>query len=415
MLKCRLRVDSENTRLVPLQTDWYITVADTYPRGDIEFGPAKEDGITATFQHQFHNGLGPRELPWRSGRICSKSSLFRLRKDAYADEPFRADKRLRWNVERTRAWLVDASKGALVVSGDPFELPDYATRSARYTIAFCESPESISVWEGRFGEHGVALLGQLRQPRNTLIVLVFNDDKNRRIAEIPWNKQLKSSIVRTFIAPWMLLRDVLCVSPWEVPMSWNKLREFSGQRDIDWNRMLSNLTWPLAWDPFQFMLLGFGIPEEIGGQVHHIHWQALRFPGIELKAESDHATRAMSMSSEKPPEADCEKAVPGKLLWQASQNWHTSQICNRGMFTEGFCQARVLVIGAGAVGAMVSEMLVRGGATDLTLVDHEEVEIGNLARHTLSLADIGTKKVAALATAAKDLTPCYGPRDRSEV
>jgi len=405
VLKCRLRVDSENTEAVPPETDWYITVADTYPRGDIEFDPAKENGITATFQHQFYNGFRPGELPWRSGRICAKGSLFKLRKDAYVEEPFEADRRLRWNVERTREWLLDASKGTLVELGEPFELPDYRTKSAPYTIAFSESPESVGLWKGRYGEHGVALLGQLRQPKNVSTVLVFNDRDNRPILEIPWNGHLRHSIVRTFIAPWMFLRDVLFVSPWEAPMSWGTLRKFSRQHGIDWNRMLSNLTWPLTWEPLQFMLLGFGIPEEIGGPVHHIHWQALRFPGVKRESETDRATRGVSVFSPMLAEADCEKVVSDKLLWQASENWHATQIFNRGMFTSHLCEARILIIGAGALGAMVAEMLVRGGVTNLTVLDHEKLEIGNLARHTLSLSDIGKTKVSALGARLRNISP----------
>jgi hypothetical protein len=57
----------------------------------------------------------------------------------------------------------------------------------------------------------------------------------------------------------------------------------------------------------------------------------------------------------------------------------------------------VLVIGCGAVGAPVAEALLRMGVTRLGLVDPEPLEMGNLSRHILTMADIGRNKAEALA------------------
>jgi len=88
-----------------------------------------------------------------------------------------------------------------------------------------------------------------------------------------------------------------------------------------------------------------------------------------------------------------------------AENWHPEQIHNRGRFRPELRTSRVAVIGCGALGAPIVEMLVRGGVHHITLFDGESIEIGNLTRHTLALNDIGNGKAAQLALRLNSLNP----------
>ena len=61
-------------------------------------------------------------------------------------------------------------------------------------------------------------------------------------------------------------------------------------------------------------------------------------------------------------------------------------------------KARVLLLGAGSLGAPVAEHLVRSGVGDLTAVDHETMESENTGRHTLGHTSVGRYKVHELRT-----------------
>ena len=50
-------------------------------------------------------------------------------------------------------------------------------------------------------------------------------------------------------------------------------------------------------------------------------------------------------------------------------------------------------------------MLVRAGATDIALVDGDQVEAGNVCRHTATLADVGKKKVQVVAQRLRQISP----------
>jgi len=58
---------------------------------------------------------------------------------------------------------------------------------------------------------------------------------------------------------------------------------------------------------------------------------------------------------------------------------------------------RVLLIGGGALGAPLAELLVRAGVETLTIIDGDRLEVGNLVRHPLDLNDLKTPKAMGLA------------------
>ena len=66
---------------------------------------------------------------------------------------------------------------------------------------------------------------------------------------------------------------------------------------------------------------------------------------------------------------------------------------------------RVAVLGAGSVGSVLTEALVRSGIRNLTIVDPDTVEPANLSRTVYSVDDIGHPKVAALAGRLTGISP----------
>jgi hypothetical protein len=97
-----------------------------------------------------------------------------------------------------------------------------------------------------------------------------------------------------------------------------------------------------------------------------------------------------------------------RLVYMQVENWHPGQIQSRGGFQERLRSARVAVIGCGALGAPIAEMLIRGGVHQMTLFDGDKLEIGNLTRHTLSMDDIGESKADRLAQRLNSLNPHAG-------
>lgn len=69
------------------------------------------------------------------------------------------------------------------------------------------------------------------------------------------------------------------------------------------------------------------------------------------------------------------------------------------------CKHRVHIIGCGAVGSTIAELLTRMGITKFTLYDFDIVEPHNIANQMFRNIDIGKKKTEALAEMMRDINP----------
>jgi hypothetical protein len=85
------------------------------------------------------------------------------------------------------------------------------------------------------------------------------------------------------------------------------------------------------------------------------------------------------------------------LTWMSTQNWADDQLVLRGQLEGAASRRRVLLLGAGALGSAISELLVRCGCRDVVVMDGERLEAGNLNRHALTLAEVGENKAISLA------------------
>src|SRR5581483_7169171 len=68
--------------------------------------------------------------------------------------------------------------------------------------------------------------------------------------------------------------------------------------------------------------------------------------------------------------------------------------------------ARVLVVGAGGLGAPLLQYLAAAGVGTLGVIDHDTVDLSNLQRQVIHrTADIGVSKVESARRALSDINP----------
>ena len=63
---------------------------------------------------------------------------------------------------------------------------------------------------------------------------------------------------------------------------------------------------------------------------------------------------------------------------------------------ESLISETVAIVGCGAIGSAVTEILFRSGVQKLTIIDPERLRPGNVIRHVASIENVGMKKVQAL-------------------
>ena len=140
------------------------------------------------------------------------------------------------------------------------------------------------------------------------------------------------------------------------------------------------------------LLIGFPIPDKISGPNLRMHWLALTLP--------DNPARPGFRDNEQGrwrayQHTQIHDTAP--LNWLSTENWHYDEVSVRGRLAPAAARSNLLVIGAGALGSVLAELLARAGVGEITVIDPDNVEAGNLVRHTLLASDIGRPKASTLA------------------
>lgn len=400
-LHCRLGPALADKEPGLSETDWFILVHDRYPLGSIRFLPAKERGISDTYFHQDSNELGLDDRPWRDGQLCLQYSHFRLSRHAHDLEERSAPRRLLWYVRRAIEWLQCASEGKLVRDGDPFELPHFKRLSlGSELIAFSEEETSFERWSRIDDEQGLVNFIQLRDKPLILVVKEFLSLGQERLLAPAWGRAVKGKEV---LGVWIRAENLPIIPPWQAPRTWDDLNAVMATP----NKSLFDLLLPtlkkIRDGSPHTALIGFPCSRRFGQQSCQMHWQALNIP----KLSNDRAAKGFRHNEKGYRMRDNVQIFRSnaKVHWQPSQNWHQTDIGSRGQLPEAFRQHHVLMIGAGAVGSILAELLVRGGIQSMVVLDDDHLEAGNLVRHSLHLDSLQLPKATQLAQTLNKASP----------
>lgn len=417
-ISCRFTIPTEGHG-VPKRSDWVVLVEATYPWGYIHLQPAMRNSVEATFPHQLLNRPANVGRPWRTGRICVDTGVRALGRQGVDREPFSVAGRLRWRLERTRRWLEVAACGGLVRPGDPFELPDFGSLP-KPLVAFGENVDSLETWDGEKARYGVVRLVRLRQRPPVLVATSFRDLGGREVYAPRWGTYINDPERPSEDGLWLRFNGTPHIEPWKAPMTWGELRRAAAEQDINLDEVLQRLLERTRFGGASRLLVGFPIPAVVDGAARNMFWQALQLP--EIPIETGMSSPGFRPGRARPTDVTRLAAFRDEcsLTWLHSENWHADTVAARGQLPEVLTDAEVVLIGAGALGSAIGEMLVRGGLRRLTVYDHDLVMAGNLVRHTLTLSDVGSFKAAALAnrlnaisasTEVRAITQVFPPDD----
>jgi ThiF family len=364
-----------------------------YPRGLIDILPAVEGGISGIFPHQ-SRGEAPAGAPYRLEKICvATDSENNLRRDAQA-EPRSAEDRLAWHVRRALDWIEHASNGTLLASGDPFELPIYPQKGSGLFV-FREGAGDLGRWGGVADTAGMANLRLLDVGRGpTWVISAFLSLRGQVLFDPPWGTGITSRWSQALTAFWIRVPDVVVRPPYTAPSTWGEMADALADQHVDLYAELKRVTARSHDGARHPLLVGFPVPKVVGDAPHQFQWLAVDLPSLAGRAPNGFRQNDLGLWV---ATAGTTFGRNAQVPWAASQNWHPDELATRGRLEAPLTQARVVLIGAGALGSAVAELLIRGGVVSLTVVDGDEMGVGNLVRHTLTLDDLNGSKAEALA------------------
>lgn len=130
------------------------------------------------------------------------------------------------------------------------------------------------------------------------------------------------------------------------------------------------------------LMLGYKIPNK-----DEIHWELVLYP------------------LQEPNGTNSEKRKASQLIWGKTINNSKERFFGRGMLHAQMRDARILILGLGALGSNLAHSLVRGGATSLTISDYDHVESGNVCRSTYQFNEVHLGKDVALMFQLMRISP----------
>jgi hypothetical protein len=374
-------------------TPWIARIDRAYPLGLIAIYPA-QDGLRDTFQHQDPVIEGVR----RSGKLCldrpfGRRALARLGSDPVGD----ADRRLAWHLSRAREWLAGAAGGELVRPSDPFEIPRVVS-SDDLRIIHDESASSFDGWRGLIGSFGQVSFRATPVP-DTIAASRFMSRarKNVRTSRLYEDRKLLS-----IPGVWWLWPEPIVVPPWRAALSWKDLREAGARQGVDVISTLREIAPAARGHGRLLIMLGYPIPQTWGGTPDEVHWETIRLP--ELSKFPPRGFRAHPKALWRWERAHVFQDT-ARLKYVDTENWHPDRLQARGRLPEPLRTQSVAIIGCGALGSMIAELLARAGVTHLTLIDGDELVAGNLVRHVLTSSHLGCGKAIALAERLRQISP----------
>jgi hypothetical protein len=153
------------------------------------------------------------------------------------------------------------------------------------------------------------------------------------------------------------------------------------------------------------LLLGYPIPSRVGEPPSEVHWDAVRLPSLPAAEGKPPDGFRPNLEGWWRRDRNAAFADGAPLEHIRAESWSGERLQARGRFVAPLREARVAILGVGALGASVAEMLVRGGGVRLALVDGDLVASGNVCRHTSTLADVGRTKVSAVGKRLLQISP----------
>jgi len=384
-LRARLWPDIAEKGPVSSPTDVFVLVENTYPEGGVSIHPAQENGLEGTYPHMVYSPP-LRDLPWRREGLCLTHPRRSLQRFGGGEEPKGFRDRLAWYFRRALHWFELASRGRLLRSGDHFVLPVrrlFSPWGRRWhpTVAFHEGEDQMPRWEEEPRGGGCSFV-TLRE--GFWIVREFRVGTGRSVRQVPWGNYVSDLPEAQRPGVWVRLDEVPTMEYWRPPNTWGELRKVCDDQGVNLDLYLSREL--PGRSKRAILMVGFPVPDRVGEPAKQYHWWSAL-----VEVDEDENEYLL----------DNARSIP----WLKSENWSPMEIATRGKLNENLSDSKVLLVGAGALGSQIAELLVRGSVDQLLIMDGDVLETGNLIRHTLSLDEVGEDKAVALKERLESLSP----------
>lgn len=309
----------------------------------------------------------------------------------------------------TKKWLEAAANSTLISPEEPYEIPDFSCRDFKLPrILFDENQNSFGNWTKYYSKYGVCELGCLHN-ETVLFIHRFRTNTDL-ICEYEWGTFFsdKKSVLNSI---WVLLEDEPLARQRLPCRTWGELKVCLSKNNIDLRLLfIENYRKIKPYnDTFYLVLVGFPIKDKNKDSFNEIHWQPLLIRKWDiLDKKKVPGFRPGHVSVDRLFDRYAKTILFGdneKIFWAKSTNIHYNRFFGRGMLSEKFTKLRIGLIGFGAIGSNIANLLVRQGINELVVFDNDNIEPGNLCRHISDMNAVNSSKTDDSVTRLASISP----------
>ncbi len=241
----------------------------------------------------------------------------------------------------------------------------------------------------KFGEFHFSILNQSVENNKITRITAYAQD----IGNLNYNWSQKYKDHKKYYGLWAFIGKEPVLNNKHKIENWNDLfellpRGFSESMDEFIPKMTANYkVGPKSFQKWIFFAIGYNIPN---GKSSELHWDLILLPKVDFKRKKKNYQL---------------HKYNKKIIWAETTNASYNRFFGRGMFHSSITDSKILVLGLGAIGSSLSEILVRGGAKSMHIADIDSVEPGNICRSKLTYRNIGVSKVFDLETYLSEISP----------
>jgi molybdopterin/thiamine biosynthesis adenylyltransferase/proteasome lid subunit RPN8/RPN11 len=175
--------------------------------------------------------------------------------------------------------------------------------------------------------------------------------------------------------------------------SWDELESYLSESFINkLYNIIKERAKKILTDNQIFFLLGYKIPT---ANNYETHWQLIKIPINQIPIKGEKIGKDTFKG----------KLLKQKINWADTKNVQYDRFFGRGRLSDQIVNSKILLVGIGALGSSLAEILVRGGIRDLVIDDFDNVKTGNLCRANFTLYDLNCPKVQSLKSRLNSISP----------
>ena len=148
-----------------------------------------------------------------------------------------------------------------------------------------------------------------------------------------------------------------------------------------------------------FFLIGYKIPNK---ESYETHWDLIKIHKNRLPIATKFIPKENRISIKEKHEIFCKT---DKIIWGNTVNSNYERFFGRGKLSGNLTDKKILIIGCGALGSSLAEILVRGGCKYIALDDFDKVASGNLCRAKYDLLNLNSSKIESLKNNLINISP----------